>query len=567
VTPDQAQDGVLTLRLELPASLSACADVSNRLHTDLRELIEQGLTTLLTQLGIPTRPVVTIAANESLGSGTPMSVALGDAHIRYSHELLQRVYSYIQERPLDPLATSSQIAKWLADQCTAQADADPHGALEFLALACLEVLKREPAVLFGPDQARAYAKLLPVPDVPAETPTPLPDPARLREMIGQVLNLGISIADRRSVANALGSAQPDSSPAAIVEDLIERLRPDVVEIHVPRDFLREFTTSGLGDDAGVFPFLREGLFDELGLDLPQFRFVVVDVLRPRTFAFQLNHVASVPVRGLDPEQLLVNDTADRLKVVGIDAIATINPATWQPSSLIDIGREAEAEKLHLTRWNQIQHLVLCLADHLRQNGCVLIHRTLVQERLRTLGWLYPTLVAATRAHWSDDEITGLLRGLLRDGVSIRDGRAILERLVELDAVRKDDAVAGNAWREYALEQPLAFVRIGLGNEIAYKAARQTNTVVVYLLDPAIERMISDTTSALGERADAILRACDAELSHLPPTALRPHILTVMEVRRAFQDLVRLEFPRLSVIAHEELPPGMNVQPIARILMQ
>ena len=49
MTPDQAQDGVLTLRLELPASLAACADVSNRLHTDLRELIEQGLTTLLTQ--------------------------------------------------------------------------------------------------------------------------------------------------------------------------------------------------------------------------------------------------------------------------------------------------------------------------------------------------------------------------------------------------------------------------------------------------------------------------------------------------------------------------------------
>ena len=107
------------------------------------------------------------------------------------------------------------------------------------------------------------------------------------------------------------------------------------------------------------------------------------------------------------------------------------------------------------------------------------------------------------------------------------------------------------------------MRIGLGREIAYKAARQTSTVVVYLLDPALERAVTDMARS-DETADAILDACHAEFAQLPPTAAIPHVLTTIEARSAVQELLRWEFPRQSVLAHEELPPRINVQPIARI---
>ena len=81
--------------------------------------------------------------------------------------------------------------------------------------------------------------------------------------------------------------------------------------------------------------------------------------------------------------------------------------------------------------------------------------------------------------------------------------------------------------------------------------------------PEIERMAVDP-GAPPELQEAVLRACHAEFGQLPPTATRPSILTVMEARRPLYELLRSVFSRITVLAHEELPPGTNVQPVARI---
>jgi len=376
-----------------------------------------------------------------------------------------------------------------------------------------------------------------------------------------VLNLGISIADRDAVATVLAAALAGPSQStAVIEDLIGALRPNVFEIRAPRAFLRELTT-GDSDRASMFPFLRERIFTELGIELPAIRFVAVEALKPRTFCFRLNHLTSVPLRGLSPGQLLVNDTPERLALMRIKATATLNPATWQPASIVDGSPASELQEAGLTTWNAMQHIVLCLADHLRQSSHALVHRAWVQGQLQKLRWLVPTLLSTVRARWSDNDLTGLLRALVREGVSIRNGRRILERLAELGVVRCEPT--SNAGRDRALAHPVAFVRAGLGHEIAYKAARQTNTVVVYLLDAEVERTAMEPVVSVQDH-DAILRACQAEFAQLPPTAMRPSLLTIVEARQPLVDLLRAAFPRLSVLAHEELPPGTNVQPVARI---
>jgi type III secretion protein V len=137
---------------------------------------------------------------------------------------------------------------------------------------------------------------------------------------------------------------------------------------------------------------------------------------------------------------------------------------------------------------------------------------------------------------------------------------ILERVVEWKSLRSELS-EGSPWIEYARQNPLAFVRMGLCDQIADKASRGTNTVVVYLLDPALEHAIRVGSEGVD---DTLLAACYEEFAHLPPTAARPYILTGLETRQAVQDLLRSEFPRYAVLAHEELPPATNVQPVARI---
>ena len=42
------------------------------------------------------------------------------------------------------------------------------------------------------------------------------------------------------------------------------------------------------------------------------------------------------------------------------------------------------------------------------------------------------------------------------------------------------------------------------------------------------------------------------------------VLTTFEVRRRLRWLIEREWPRLAVLAYQELSPDMNIQPIVRI---
>jgi type III secretion protein V len=63
------------------------------------------------------------------------------------------------------------------------------------------------------------------------------------------------------------------------------------------------------------------------------------------------------------------------------------------------------------------------------------------------------------------------------------------------------------------------------------------------------------------RALALLDALAAELrGHTLP----PVVLVSPDVRRAVRLLVASRFPRLSVLAYEELPPELRLRPVGRI---
>jgi hypothetical protein len=62
----------------------------------------------------------------------------------------------------------------------------------------------------------------------------------------------------------------------------------------------------------------------------------------------------------------------------------------------------------------------------------------------------------------------------------------------------------------------------------------------------------------------LLAAVGAELGELPSTSAKPVVLTTLDVRKSLWKLLRSEFSNLSVLSYQELPPDINVQPVARI---
>jgi type III secretion protein V len=89
-----------------------------------------------------------------------------------------------------------------------------------------------------------------------------------------------------------------------------------------------------------------------------------------------------------------------------------------------------------------------------------------------------------------------------------------------------------------------------------------------LLDPAAEQTIREglegELAALDPRqALALVDALAAELAAQPSP---PVLVTSPDVRRAVRGLVAPRFPRLAVLAYEELPPELPVRPVGRVGM-
>ena len=64
--------------------------------------------------------------------------------------------------------------------------------------------------------------------------------------------------------------------------------------------------------------------------------------------------------------------------------------------------------------------------------------------------------------------------------------------------------------------------------------------------------------------DRILQGIWAELSYLPETVTLPSILTSQGSRLALQGIILGELPQMAVVSYQELPPDLNIQPVARI---
>jgi len=551
------------IHVQVVASLAALADPDKGIHRDLVRRLEHGVSNQLETLGLPGHPVIEVDAldaGELLPHDRCFRLAVHHQPCRYSDELLQDVDSYTRGRPLAPEATPAAVLAWLAPL----AEAQDRQAVEFLATAALEAMATMPRLLLNMRSARAYLDALQslewrntdgtTADVPLDADQLLP-------ILHVVLDQRISIADRTTVARVLrDSVAANRGAIAAAEDLIAALAPKRVEIQMPSSELREFTIAWEREGAEKFRFLRDGLFSELGLAYPDFAFLANDELKPGSVRFTINHLPTVPQMTLRREQFTVDESGDL--PAGMSGTRTVNPATRRPQWIVDANNAAIRAAAGQTTWDQLEYLVLCVADALRVHAGCFVNRRTVEECLNTLSTVYPALVDAAKARLSIHDMTSLIRRLIEEQIPVKNFRAILEAFVDL-APSNDDR--------------LATLRHALRRQVSAKHSRGTSVVVVYLLEEKLEEVVrlamaadgGDSAGRLAETtaAEMVVAAIRTELASLrrvAPTAAVPSLLTSPEIRRALRDLIVPELPSFQVIAYGEIPPALHVQPIARI---
>ena len=584
----------VNLLLEVDASLNHLFYQEDSVREAMQDQISQNLTELLNVLGIPGKPkVVIIPLNiDPNHKGRFIRVLVNGLVCRYSDELLHGVYCYVKGIPLCP-ENQIDILAWLNSLSLCQTEQTKDYNIDFenfIVMACLEIINKQPAVLFGLTQTAAYLGILNEQEDGTEVKNENwpPEALWLRQVMGNLLNQRISIADTEKVKEVIKEGLIQKrSPDDIVENLIASLRKNDIEILLPTDYLREITLSDTESGHDHFQMLRDGLFYELGILFPDFHFKYAANLKPNSFSFRINHLSTLPRIGLKSHQYLVNDTVDRLKPLNIQGIPVINPANGNECSIIDNIYGRSAESAGLTLWDQLGYLILNFSEVLRENSQCFIHREAVKGFFEQLRLAFPTLVQIVHDRYSIEQITRILRLLIAEKIPVRNLRLILERLLDYDYIISDPSqyiIFDD--RLPVLQEPdqtwindprniTAFVRTGMKRQISYKYTRGGNTMVVYLLDPRIEKMLANRPILPSEETgisqlnkeeenDKILAAVHDEIENRPNTSVMPVILTTIDVRMVLHQILAPDFPRLAVIGYQELSPDLNIQPIARI---
>ncbi|WP_163996738.1 type III secretion system export apparatus subunit SctV [Pyxidicoccus caerfyrddinensis] len=312
----------------------------------------------------------------------------------------------------------------------------------------------------------------------------------------------------------------------------------------------------------LIPFMRDGLFVELGVRFPGVRARGNASLPPGAYQIQINEVPVVTGQAT-LGHILVNDTVDRLKLMNIQGFEAINPATRQPAAWVPEQHRETLEAAGLTTWDVPGYIILHTAAVLRRNAREFVGVQETQTMLEQLEKAFPAIVKEVVPKVVNVlKLTDILQRLVEEEISVRDLRGILQALAEYGQVEADNVMLTE------------HVRAAQRRYISHKYARGTGTLVVYLLDPNIEEAIRGSvkrTSAGAhlalepELAQEIVQAVRSECGHLPPSAQRPVILTAMDIRRYVRKLLEYEFnPSFSVLSYQELSPELNIQPVARI---
>ncbi len=447
------------------------------------------------------------------------------------------------------------------------ASTTPDEACQVVGMCCAQALAVTPSLLLTDDAVAAYAQSLATASAVGPVVTA---PTALAGLLRDVVDLRIAIGDVDRVAALLGETDDVDDVAQRTELLVAALARETVGVLVPGPVAAQL---GVCDPDDLLGFVATGLFEETGLVVPRLVLESSDGLPEGTFAVRINDLTTLPCPLVPLDACLVNDTPERLSLMGCDARPATIPGQDKPGAITPLVESSRLEDAGLTTWTTTGHVCLQLAVELRQAMASVVSQDRLFAQLDILELTNPELVPAARSQLAPAELTRLVRRLAADRVPLRHLPTLLERLVDLPA---DDL----GWERYAvIDDPVPsprpehevppdydrvqqFVRTGLRHHIVDQAARG-GVLVVYLLDHELEARLSaaELTEEVEELALAALRD---ELRHLPATATTPVVLTSSHARTRLQSLTRASLPTITVLADDDLPSEAVVQPVARV---
>ncbi|MEO1201092.1 MAG: FHIPEP family type III secretion protein [Pseudomonadota bacterium] len=336
--------------------------------------------------------------------------------------------------------------------------------------------------------------------------------------------------------------------------------------------------------AEMSDLMRTGMYDELGLLVPQVEWRALPTLDDRTFRIRLVDLVLPDETGLSTDSCLADLSVSQLEsLFEMQALAGRHPIRQEELGIVTVDNAQALREADVFVWGPFGYMVLTIGARARDYPGVFVVQEIVQNSLNALGDAFPKLVSIAMERYDIATLTQILRELAEDRISILDQRTILQTLLLIDGTTDVDlasSIVCVAETEHlvpskatdvasvSIERLSDYVRsFGLREQVLDDASGGVGRIPnVLLVDGETRARFRDSaTNPLDHRE---LAGFVAEIGSWVESGnyhdLKPILIVDFEARRHIRDATRIEFPTLRALAFQEVGPTGEVKILGTI---
>ena len=307
--------------------------------------------------------------------------------------------------------------------------------------------------------------------------------------------------------------------------------------------------------------LRKDIGKQFGFWVPNIR--IIDNLQIDVLEYRFMVCGRIVGTGkIQPNEFLAINPGN--VTANLDGQDTTDPAFGLPAKWIADVNRRRAEISGFTVVDSSTVLITHLGECLKKHAHELLSREDLQKMLDKLKEFAPTVVSEVKPEMlKAGTLHQILTNLLRESVSI----SALEKIIE-SAIHHVSSNR-NASAPNSIAAITELVRSDIGPIIVDKFRGTDDRVRVVLFEPKLEHrmrqdnngeMIAMQPEQLAKLVDKCKQAWELSSMKSEPTA----VLVDSSIRRALRQTVYRSLPQVSIIAYNEIPGEMLIEPVSVI---
>jgi flagellar biosynthesis protein FlhA len=358
-----------------------------------------------------------------------------------------------------------------------------------------------------------------------------------------------------SQAKAEGGEAP-AAPGTKAEDIEASLPLDMLALEVGYELIPAIEATLGGTLLERIGSIRRQFAADLGIIVPPIRIRDNLQLDPGQYRFVMLGTELAGGRLRQGKLLAMNPAGTAPEIDGDKATDPVfgTPARW----ILPRDREL-AEALGYTVVDHATVMATHLNEIVRSHADQLLGRIELTHLLEVFSQKNPKLSEELVPNLlSLGEVLKVMRNLLRESISIRDLRTILEALAEAAPATKDT------------EQLTDIVRQKLTRQITASFRGPDGVIGAMILDPLVEEMFrrslreiaAGTGGALDpEEVRRLGVALEAAMTRQRNSGRTPILVTSPDLRRYVRAFVERRSPSLAVVSFREIEPTTTIRPV------